>query len=130
VLDLDTDRGFTSVHAFLDAIGLAGVSYVLRHSSSAGITAQPGLRAHVFVQLATPVAPAQLKLWLRHRNLAIPGLREQVTLAPNGMTPRWPPDVTSCQNDKLLFIADPVVGGWWIRSLGDASSSTGVALSA
>ncbi len=111
VLDLDFDQGFTSIDEFMEAIGLGGVGYVLHHSSSAGITARPGLRAHVFVQLATPVALAQLKRWLRHLNLTVPGLREQVTLSANGMTLRNPLDVTSCQNDKLLFIADPMVEG-------------------
>jgi hypothetical protein len=111
VLDLDFDQGFADIDKFLEAIGLGGVSYVLHHSSSAGITAQPGLRAHVFIQLATPVAPVQLKLWLRHLNLTVPGLREQVSLSANGMTLTYPLDVTSCQNDKLLFIADPVVQG-------------------
>ena len=111
VLDLDFDQGFDTIDTFLEAIGLAGVSYVLHHSSSAGITAKPGLRAHVFVQLSSPVAPAQLKLWLRHLNLTVPGLREQITLSANGMTLKYPLDVTSCQNDKLLFIADPVVEG-------------------
>ncbi len=111
VLDLDFDQGFASIDAFLEAIGLGGASYVLHHSSSAGITAQPGLRTHVFILLATPVAPAQLKLWLRHLNLTVPGLREQVRLSANGMTLSYPLDVTSCQNDKLLFVADPVVEG-------------------
>jgi len=111
VLDLDTDHGFESIDHFLEAIGLGGVSYCLHHSSSAGITSAIGLRAHVFVQLSSPVAPAQLKRWLRHLNLNVPALREQVRLSANGMTPRWPLDVTSCQNDKLLFIADPVVDG-------------------
>ena len=111
VLDLDTDRGFADIDEFLEAIGLGGVSYVLHHSSSAGITATPGLRAHVLVHLSSPVAPAQLKLWLRHLNLTVPGLREQISLSANGMTLRYPLDVTSCQNDKLLFIADPLVQG-------------------
>ena len=111
VLDLDTDHGFESIDHFLEAIGLGGVSYCLHHSSSAGITSAIGLRAHVFVQLSSPVAPAQLKRWLRHLNLNVPALREQVRLSANGMTPRWPLDVTSCQNDKLLFIADPVLEG-------------------
>jgi hypothetical protein len=111
VLDLDFDQGFEDIDAFLEAIGLPGVCYVLHHSSSAGITAQPGLRAHVFVQLARQVAPVQLKLWLRHLNLTVPGLRDQVRLSANGMTLSYPLDVTSCQNDKLLFIADPVVEG-------------------
>jgi hypothetical protein len=111
VLDLDFDQGFVSIDAFLEAVGLGGVSYCLHHSSSAGITAKPGLRAHVFVQLATPVAPAQIKLWLRHLNLTVPGLREQVRLSVNGMTLAYPLDITSNQSDKLLFIADPVVHG-------------------
>jgi hypothetical protein len=111
VLDLDTDHGFESIDAFLEAIGLGGISYVLHHSSSAGITATPGLRAHVFVQLARPVAPVQLKLWLRHLNLTVPALREQVSLSATGMTLRYPLDVVSNQNDRLLFIADPVVEG-------------------
>lgn len=111
VLDLDFDDGFASIDAFLEAVGLGGVSYVLHHSSSAGITARAGLRAHVFAPLATPAPPAQLKLWLRHLNLSVPGLREQVRLSANGMTVAYPLDVTSCQNDKLLFIADPVVQG-------------------
>jgi hypothetical protein len=43
VLDLDFDQGFASIDTFLEAIGLGGVSYVLHHSSSAGITAaSPG----------------------------------------------------------------------------------------
>ncbi len=111
VLDLDFDQGFAGIDAFLETIGLGGVSYVLHHSSSAGITSAIGLRAHAFIPLASPVAPALLKLWLRHLNLTVPGLREQVRLSATGMTPRWPLDVTSCQNDKLLFIADPVVKG-------------------
>ena len=111
VLDLDTDHGFESIDHFLDAVGLGGVSYVLHHSSSAGITAAIGLRAHVFIALKTPVAPNRLKLWLRHLNLTVPGLREQATLSANGMTLRYPLDVVSNQNDRLLFVADPVVEG-------------------
>jgi hypothetical protein len=43
VLDLDTDQGFVDIDAFLEAIGLGGVSYVLHHSSVAGITSpSPG----------------------------------------------------------------------------------------
>jgi hypothetical protein len=111
VLDLDFDKGFDSVDHFLEGIGLGGVSYVLHHSSSAGITAQPGLRAHVFVQLSSPLTPVQLKLWLRHLNLTVPGLREQAWLSANGMTLCYPLDVVSNQNDRLLFIADPTVQG-------------------
>jgi hypothetical protein len=53
VLDLDFDQGFESIDTFLEAIGLGGVSYVLHHSSSAGITAQPGC-AHMSSSSSRP----------------------------------------------------------------------------
>jgi hypothetical protein len=37
VLDLDFDQGFDSIEHFLECIGLSDISYVLHHSSSAGI---------------------------------------------------------------------------------------------
>lgn len=110
-LDLDFEAGFESIDAFLDALGLGATTYILHHSSSAGLTAKPGLRAHVFLALAEPVAPSALKLWLRYQNLCVPGLRDQIRLCANGMTLRWPLDVTSAQNDKLIFIADPIARG-------------------
>lgn len=107
VLDLDFDAGFDDVDAFLADVGLADVSYSLHHSASSGVRARPGLRAHVFILLERPVAPPLLKLWLQHLNLSVPALRELTSLSVNGMSLRWPLDVTVCQNDKLIFIADP-----------------------
>ena len=111
VLDLDTDHGFADFDAFLASLGLGNVSYVLHHSSSAGIRAAPGLRAHAIILLDKPASPPALKLWLKHKNLTIPALRDQITLNATGMSLRWPLDVSTCQNDKLIFIADPTCEG-------------------
>lgn len=111
LLDLDFDEGFNSVDEFMAAIGLADVSYILHHSSSSGIRAKPGLRVHIVVLLAEPKAPALLKPWLQYLNLTVEALRNQCTLSANGFSLKWALDVTTCQNDKLIYIADPVCQG-------------------
>ena len=55
--------------------------------------------------------PASLKLWFKYLNLTIAELRERITLAANGLTLRYPLDITYNQNDRLLFLADPIVIG-------------------
>lgn len=111
VLDLDFDQGFSSIDEFMAAIGLSGVDYILHHSSSSGIRSKPGLRAHIIVLLHTPKPPALLKTWLQHLNVTVPQLRDQCQLSANGFTVKWALDVTTCQNDKLIYIADPNVQG-------------------
>jgi hypothetical protein len=110
-LDLDTDKGFSNVDAFLASIGIFGTSYILHHSASAGITSDIGLRTHVYMMLSEPITPPLLKDWLRHLNLNTPELFQQLQLTANGMSLRWPLDTTTCQNDKLIFIAPPTLEG-------------------
>lgn len=109
LLDLDFDEGFNSIDEFMAAIGMTDVSYILHHSSSSGIRAKPGLRAHIVVMLAKPHPPALLKSWLQYMNLTVPALTEQCQLSANGFSVKWALDVTTCQNDKLIYIADPNV---------------------
>lgn len=109
LLDLDFDEGFDSIDEFMSAIGMADVSYILHHSSSSGIRAKPGLRAHVVVMLSKPQPPALLKSWLQYMNLTVEALRGQCQLSANGFSLKWALDVTTCQNDKLIYIADPNV---------------------
>lgn len=108
-LDLDFQDGWASVEDFLYALdpGFDNVSYIWQHSASAGIKYAPSLRGHVFVMLETQLLPTTLKLWLRARNLAMTNLRRQLALTASGAALRWPLDVTTCQNDKLLYIAPP-----------------------
>ena len=111
VLDLDFDQGFDSIEHFLECVGLGDVSYILHHSSSAGIRYKAGLRAHIIMLLDRPISPAILKSWLQHLNLTVEPLTALCQLSANGYSLRWPLDVTTCQNDKLIYISDPICEG-------------------
>ena len=107
-LDLDFDDGFEDHDDFMHAIGLGGVSYIVQWSASA--QTRESLRSHIFFELAEPAVPQSLKLWLRKLNLEVEELAQRIELTASGVALRYPLDVTTCQNDKLLFIAGP--DGW------------------
>jgi hypothetical protein len=50
-----------------------------------------------------------IKQWLIAMNLTIPGLRSSISLSRNNNAPRWALDITTCQNDKLIYIAPPLL---------------------
>jgi hypothetical protein len=109
-LDLDGVEGFQDVDSFLAAIGAADVTHIVQWSSSQGIDTSTGFRCHVFLQLAQAYHPQLLKYWLMSLNLTIPQLAGQMTLTATQNSLRWPLDITTCQNDKLLYIAPPQFG--------------------
>lgn len=108
-LDIDGVPGMT-IDAFMKAINLADVSHVRQFSASSGVVKDRGLSAHVFVQLTKPVRPAVLKVWLMHLNLSVPALRAACRLTRTANAVRWALDVSTCQNDKLIYIAPPLLG--------------------
>lgn len=110
LLDLDFASGWPSVEAFVDELNpeFRDVSFIFQHSSSAGIKHAAGLRGHVWILLDTPVLPSVLKAWLKERNLAMEGLQAHISLSVSGHSLKWPLDITTCQNDKLIYIAPPV----------------------
>lgn len=112
-VDFDFSEGFESVDHALGAIdpALSAVSYVFQHSASAGITRPEGLRGHVFFLLDKPVLPSVIKEWAKFKNLTVPGLKDQLSLSANGLSLKYPLDITVNQNDKLLYIAPPVIQG-------------------
>lgn len=109
-LDLDGVEGYQSVDHFLTDIGATDVDYVLQWSSSMGIENKAGFRCHIFMQLDKPAHPQVLKNWLMDLNLSRPTLAGQLQLTKTGNSLRWPLDITTCQNDKLLYIAPPDLG--------------------
>lgn len=109
-LDLDGILNYQSVDLFLSSIGLQDVDYVLQWSSSMGIENTAGFRCHVFMFLDQPAHPAMLKNWLQHLNLTTPTIAQQLELTKTASALKWPLDVTTCQNDKLLYIAPPELG--------------------
>ena len=108
-LDLDfTTPLFADVPEFLEALGLPQtVSYILQYSASAGITKPAALRCHLFFMLSAPQQPGYLKYWLLERNLE--ALSHALEPTVTGHALRYPLDVTTCQNDKLLYIAPPTL---------------------
>lgn len=109
-LDLDGIEGYQSVDHFLSDIGCAETDYILQWSSSMGIENKAGFRCHIFMHLDKPMRPQQLKNWLQDLNLSRPTLSSQLQLTKTGNSLRWPLDITTCQNDKLLYIAPPDLG--------------------
>lgn len=107
-LDLDGIEGYQTVDLFLEAIGCGDTEYVVQWSSSMGIENKQGFRCHIFMRLAQPTHPQILKHWLQHLNLQV--LDSQLELTKTGNSLRWPLDVTTCQNDKLLYVAPPKLG--------------------
>lgn len=109
-LDLDGVDRFQTVDLFLEAIGCGGIDYILQWSGSMGVENKSGFRCHVFMLLATPAHPQLLKFWLQGLNFSVPELAAQLQLTRTFNSLRWPLDITTCQNDKLLYIAPPTLG--------------------
>ena len=120
-LDADGLTGVSKALAFLERLGLAEHSYVLQWSSSAFLAHEghtnTDFNAHVFLKLSEPVSPHRLKLWLKQKNMD--AFREDLQLTASDMSLRWGLDITTCQNDKLLFIAPPDVQAPYEDTLGD-----------
>lgn len=108
-LDLDGINNFESIDLFLQTIGCGDTDYIIQWSSSMGIENAAGYRCHIMMQLDRPAHPKLLKHWLMDLNLSHLGPQLELTKTSNSL--RWPLDITTCQNDKLLYIAAPKLVG-------------------
>jgi hypothetical protein len=104
LLDIDGLIGSTPEVA-LQEIGINS-SYIVQYSASAGVKPEKGLSCHLFVLLSDPVEPAQIKEWLIERNIT--RFPTHISLNKLNESLHWPIDITTCQNDKLIYIAPPV----------------------
>ena len=95
---------------FLAEMGLADISYIVQWSASYGIS-DNRIRAHIFMLLDKQYSAPLLKQWLIQKNHEVPLLRAAMELTKTGNSIRWPLDVSACQNDKLIYIAPPVLKG-------------------
>lgn len=106
----DLDRApFTTPEEFMAAMGLSDVSYIVQYSSSYKLNPKDKtLSCHILCMLEKSMQPAQLKAWLMHQNFTIKALRNALTLTNSaGSGLHYGLDVTLCQNDRLLYIAEP-----------------------
>lgn len=109
-LDLDGVDSYQNVDLFLEDIGCGDTDYIVQWSSSMGIENNSGFRCHIFMRLDQECHPQILKYWLMDLNLSTPSLSAQLELTKTGNSLRWPLDITTCQNDKLLYISPPELG--------------------
>ncbi|WP_087746321.1 primase-helicase family protein [Acidovorax sp. T1m] len=114
-IDLVTPSGKSqsaplTIDLFLAEMGLADISYIVQYSASYGIENQR-LRAHIFMLLDKPYAAPLLKQWLIQKNHEVPLLHGSMGLTKTGNSISWPLDISACQNDKLIYIAPPVLKG-------------------
>ena len=104
-LDFDRHKA-TSVSEELNKMGLGSVSYILQWSSSHGMPGtEETISCHVFMLLSAPVPAPSLRAWLQSLNFT--HFVDDISLTRDGNGLRWPLDVSTCQNDKLLYIATP-----------------------
>lgn len=99
-----------TIDLFLAELGLKDISYIVQYSASHGII-DKRIRAHIIMMLDKGYAAPLLKQWLIQKNHDVPLLREATTLTKTGNTLSWPLDISACQNDKLIYIAPPVLKG-------------------
>lgn len=109
-LDVDYEVTGHTPEEFIDSLSdeLVGSSFIFQQSVSTGIKTHTGWRGHFFLRLESPVSPQILKNWLVGLNLRHPALSQRLELSASGSALRFPLDVTTCQNDKLIYITDPI----------------------
>lgn len=109
-LDID-DAKFSTAEEVMRALGLEDVSYVVQYSSSYKLGGNKNLSCHIFFILSRPIAAPEMKAWLMHLNQSVPSLESNITLSKAHAALHWPLDISTCQNDKLLYVAMPVFKG-------------------
>lgn len=105
---LDFDRHATpDIDETLAKLGLGDISYVIQYSASHGLPDTMGtVSAHVFMLMDGELPAPALKAWLMGLNMNT--LRHDLRMSRTKTQISWPLDISTCQNDKLLYIAPPV----------------------
>lgn len=104
-LDVDGSKAKTP-DEFMKMIGMGDVSYTVQYSAGYKIVDNL-LRCHIFIELEEEMVAPLLKQHLIALNFETPSLRADLSLTKTGNALRYTLDITTCQNDKLIYIADP-----------------------
>ncbi len=108
--DVDGMKDVATPSEFMELIGYADVDRVEQYSASSGIVEGRGLSCHIFVLIDKDEAAPLLKQRLIQLNLTNARLRSALGLTRTNNALRWTLDVSTCQNDKLIYIAPPILG--------------------
>jgi hypothetical protein len=113
-LDVDVTIDDLTPSQFLDMLDPAfkDVGFVFQFSAGQDVKTHKGWRGHFFILLDSPQSPQALKQWLIARNLSIPKLNANIRLSASGGALVYPLDISTCQNDKLIYIAPPTCIGF------------------
>lgn len=109
-LDIDGLPPDYTVDELLKLMGIGDVSYILQWSASQSVMNET-LRCHVIMRLSRPASAPLLKQWLIQLNHQTTFLRDHMELTKTNLGIRWGLDITACQNDKLIYIAPPILVG-------------------
>ena len=109
IFDVDGLPNIKTPNEFMQHIRMEGVSYVVQYSASYGII-NSDLRCHIFVKLDQPMSAPLIKQWMIQLNHETPVLSNAMTLTSTGNSISWALDISANQNDKLLYIAPPLLG--------------------
>lgn len=115
VLDLDKLKNITSHEQVIALLGpeFQNVSYIYQPSASAAYRpVTDSFSGHLIFRLAKAAHPGHIKAWLIHLNLTNPILRSQLSLTADARGMKYTLDITTCQNDKLIFISPPECVGF------------------
>ena len=104
LIDIDGLIGYTAESFML--LLAPNLSYIVQYSASSGVFTDKGLSCHIIILLDASVNPAILKEWLISLNLTF--FKEKIRLNRLNESLHWPVDVTTCQNDKIIYIAPPI----------------------
>ena len=110
VLDIDGLPAGTTPDDVMKSINLRHISYIVQFSASSEITDQT-LKCHIYIWLAKSYAAPLIKQYLIQLNHEIKLFQANLRLTSTGNTLSWPLDITACQNDKLIYIAPPILIG-------------------
>jgi hypothetical protein len=108
-LCLDFDRHETpDLDDTLVSLGLGNISYIIQYSASHGRPDCMGtVSAHIFMLLNQELPAPAIKAWLMAMNLDKEVLSKQLIPSRSKCQIAWTLDITTCQNDKLIYIAPP-----------------------
>ena len=109
-LDFDGLKDVDSIDVALKKMGTSECDHIIQWSSSMGIVEDRGLSAHVFIPLSKAQSPQLLKQWLIGLNMSVRELRDNLGLTRTNNALRYTLDITTCQNDKLIYITPPIKG--------------------
>lgn len=110
LIDLDSSP-YKTHEEFIEAhSALHDVSYIVQYSSSYGVFKSNKLSCHIYMLLDKPIRAPLLKSWLQGLNIANKTDREGLQLSRSKASLHYPIDITTCQNDKLIYIAPPILG--------------------